>query len=128
MLKKPDAAYLTNPGRCYLQVGQDEVYELFQSGYSGAIYKEEEQIRQIAGMLNLNGRISLVGNANQRKIAAQKKRLWSLKILELMKEYQNKYQDFYLHSQKEILDELIKVFKIEGISFEKNERNENKIS
>lgn len=127
MLKKPDAAYLTNPGRCYLQVGQDEVYELFQSGYSGAIYKEEEQIRQIAGMLNLNGRISLVGNANQRKIAAQKKHLWSLKILGLMKEYQNKYQDFYLHSQKEILDELIKVFKTEGISFEKNERNENKI-
>ena len=31
MLGKPDAAYITQVGRCYLQVGNDEVYELFQS-------------------------------------------------------------------------------------------------
>ena len=40
MIHKPDAAYLTEAGRCYLQVGNDEVFELFQTGYSGAIYDE----------------------------------------------------------------------------------------
>ena len=38
MLGHPDAAYITQAGRGYLQVGSDEVYELFQSGYSGAVY------------------------------------------------------------------------------------------
>lgn len=127
MLKKPDAAYLTHPGRCYLQVGQDEVYELFQSGYSGAAYQEEEQSKQIASMLNLNGRVSLVGNANQRRMAREKKRTWALKILELMGTYQKEHEDFSLHSQKEIIEDLREVLQREGMAFEKNERNENKL-
>lgn len=127
MLKKPDAAYLTHPGRCYLQVGQDEVYELFQSGYSGAAYQEEEQSKQIASMLNLNGRVSLVGNANQRRMACEKKRTWALKILELMGTYQREHEDFSLHSQKEIIEDLREVLQREGMAFEKNERNENKL-
>lgn len=35
---KPDAAMIKNPGRLYLQVGYDEIYECVQSGYSGANY------------------------------------------------------------------------------------------
>lgn len=38
MIHKPDAAYLSEAGRCFLQVGNDEVFTLFQTGYSGAIY------------------------------------------------------------------------------------------
>jgi len=38
MIKKPDAAFIKLPGRCYVQVGYDEVYEYIQSGYSGAAY------------------------------------------------------------------------------------------
>lgn len=38
MLHHPDAAYITQTGRGYLQVGSDEVYDLFQSGWSGAYY------------------------------------------------------------------------------------------
>ena len=38
LLKTPDAAHITNPGRGYLKVGQNEVYELFQSGYAGLPY------------------------------------------------------------------------------------------
>ena len=38
MLGRPDAAYINQAGRCYLQVGSDELYELFQSGYTGAPY------------------------------------------------------------------------------------------
>lgn len=44
MLKTTDAAYITNPGRGYLKVGNNELYELFQSGYSGAEFKELHEI------------------------------------------------------------------------------------
>jgi len=42
VLKKPDAAYIKLPGRAYLQVGNDEIYEMFQSAYSGADYLPEK--------------------------------------------------------------------------------------
>lgn len=38
MINRPDAAMIKNPGRLYLQVGYDEIYECVQSGYSGADY------------------------------------------------------------------------------------------
>lgn len=38
MISRPDSAMIKNPGRLYLQVGYDEVYECIQSGYSGADY------------------------------------------------------------------------------------------
>lgn len=41
MLHTPDAANITQPGRSYLQVGNNEIYELFQSAWSGAVYSEE---------------------------------------------------------------------------------------
>lgn len=76
MLHKPDAAYITQAGRCYLQVGNDEVYELFQSGFSGAAYDEEEgSVRtEIARMYSLTGKAALIGNRskNKRKKSAQK--------------------------------------------------------
>lgn len=42
VLKTPDAAGITRPGRAYLQVGNNEVYELFQSALSGTAYREFE--------------------------------------------------------------------------------------
>lgn len=44
MLKRPDAAYITQTGRAYLQIGNDEIFEMFQSGYSGAEYEPKEEI------------------------------------------------------------------------------------
>lgn len=41
ILKTADAASITQPGRAYLQVGNNEVYELFQSAWSGAAYHDE---------------------------------------------------------------------------------------
>ncbi len=41
LLRTPDAAYIIQPGRGYLKVGTNELYELFQSGYSGAPYQKE---------------------------------------------------------------------------------------
>lgn len=64
MLHKPDAAYITQAGRCYLQVGNDEVYELFQSGYSGAVYDKnsENERTDIARLISLNGKIEMTGS------------------------------------------------------------------
>ncbi len=38
MINRPDAAMIKQPGRCFVQVGYDEVFECLQSGYSGADY------------------------------------------------------------------------------------------
>ena len=64
MLHKPDAAYITQAGRCYLQVGNDEVFELFQSGFSGAVYSEDntDSKTDIAKLITLNGRTDMTGN------------------------------------------------------------------
>ncbi|HEM6099534.1 TPA: type VII secretion protein EssC [Streptococcus suis] len=41
VIKTPDAAEITQTGRAYLQVGNNEIYELFQSAWSGADYNPE---------------------------------------------------------------------------------------
>lgn len=40
MLHRPQAAALTKAGQCYMQVGNDEVCELFQAGYAGGGYED----------------------------------------------------------------------------------------
>lgn len=35
VIKRSDASYITLPGRGYMQIGNDELFELFQSGYGG---------------------------------------------------------------------------------------------
>lgn len=63
MLHKPDAAYLTQAGRCYLQVGNDEVYELFQSGWSGAPYDEKggNGGKECVRLISRTGRVEMTG-------------------------------------------------------------------
>ena len=43
LLHSGDAANITNPGRAYLQVGNNEIFELFQSAYSGGAYSIEKE-------------------------------------------------------------------------------------
>jgi S-DNA-T family DNA segregation ATPase FtsK/SpoIIIE len=42
VLKSPLAAEIKEPGRAYLQVGNNEIFELFQSAYSGASEKMDD--------------------------------------------------------------------------------------
>lgn len=64
MLHKPDAAFITQAGRCYMQVGNDEIYELFQSGWSGAVYDDTDQNMSpnLAMMLTSTGKTAIVGS------------------------------------------------------------------
>lgn len=63
MLSRPDAAKLTRPGRAYVRVGDDELYELFQSYWSGAPYTGKPQTDTGPGVcvVDLLGRRLLKG-------------------------------------------------------------------
>ncbi len=64
MIKRPDAAYITNPGAGYFQVGNDEIFSFFQSGWSGAKYEPEIKFTNSkeneVNMLNLWGKSIVV--------------------------------------------------------------------
>lgn len=68
MLHKPDAAFLTQAGRCYLQIGNDEIYELFQSGWSGAAYDEDSLQGQehAAELITRTGKTAVVGGKRKK--------------------------------------------------------------
>lgn len=46
MIRIPDAAHITNPGRGFLQVGSNEVFESVQFAWSGAPYRPDQSITQ----------------------------------------------------------------------------------
>ena len=87
MLHKPDAAYITQAGRCFLQVGNDEVFELFQSGYSGAAYEEDDESAgtEIALIYTGNGKVDMAGN--YARVSKKEKVLydWMQTILTVLK-------------------------------------------
>lgn len=60
VLKNPLAAEIREPGRAYLQIGNNEVLELFQSAYSGAPVKEERQQGYVLSTVSLSGKKTLV--------------------------------------------------------------------
>ncbi|MCM1172158.1 MAG: type VII secretion protein EssC [Clostridium sp.] len=59
MLKRPEAAYITGVGRAYIQIGNDEIFEMFQSGYAGAPYMPREKLElpqhNIVSMISIDG-------------------------------------------------------------------------
>ena len=61
LIGRPDATLITNPGRFYLQVGNDEVFEYGQSPWSGATYEPTEHPKQnvcdYVEVINEQGRV-----------------------------------------------------------------------
>ena len=72
ILKHPDAARITRPGRAYIRVGEDEIYELFQSYWSGAPYQEGDA--PIDSGENLVRVINTTGERIQVKHAKKEKK------------------------------------------------------
>ncbi len=82
MLHKPDAAYLTQAGRGYLQVGNDEIYELFQSGWSGAVYDGGEQVaRSSVSLLDLQGRKAVSASRSKSERVRRQVRDWIARVI-----------------------------------------------
>lgn len=88
MLHKPDAAYITQAGRCYLQVGNDEVYELFQSGWSGAPYDENAECgkSEIAKLITINGKTEMTGGHARALRKEQLLHEWISKLIRCLEE------------------------------------------
>lgn len=68
MLKRPDAAYVTQPGRCFIRVGEDEYFDEFQSYWSGAKYTGNSKEKVVENKIKI---IETNGN----KFAVKKKKL-----------------------------------------------------
>lgn len=86
MLHKPDAAYITQAGRCYMQVGNDEVFELFQSGWSGATYRENSTAikSELTKMFTLTGKAALVGSRTVMRERMLQRTNWLISIAEAL--------------------------------------------
>lgn len=81
MLKRPEAAELSETGRFYLQVGYNEMFELGQSAWSGAPYyptdRMEKKLEESVSVIDKNGRIlkKVKLDANAGKIKNPKKQM-----------------------------------------------------
>ena len=60
MLRKPDAAYLKESGRFYLQIGYDEYYTLGQAAFSGTEYVPSDRATS-----NLDSNVSFVNTLGE---------------------------------------------------------------
>ncbi len=71
MLKKPDAAYITGTGRGFFQVGSDEIFEEFQSGWSGAAYEPDvpfsDEKNARVELINLTGKNGVPKKKDKKK-------------------------------------------------------------
>ncbi len=71
VLEHPDAAKITNPGRAYVRVGTDEVYEQIQSFYSGGKYTP--QLRREKRMPELNvSTVDITGKRHDITVGQQR--------------------------------------------------------
>ena len=63
IIHTPDAATITQVGRAYLQVGNNEIYELFQSAYSSADYEPDDDSAN-----QVDNRIWLINHLGQAEL------------------------------------------------------------
>lgn len=122
MLHKADAAYLTGAGRGYLQVGNDELYELFQSGWSGAAYEEptDEGNPDAACMLTTTGKTAVVGNYAKSRRIRQEKENWITELLKLYEPVQKENLEAEPETRLAAWHSLIEAH---GLPFPVNEHN-----
>lgn len=135
MLHKADAAYITQAGRCYMQVGNDELYELFQSAWSGAVYDENGIVQSdIARIISNNGRTALSGSHAQVKHKEKLRNLWILQLITCTNAALQKIgiADIKVCREDKLLcEELVEAFFLEaaarGIEYPRSEYNERRM-
>lgn len=125
MLHKPDAAYLTQAGRCYLQVGNDEIYELFQSGWSGAVYDEDagSSGSSIAVQMENSGKTTLTGGSAKAKRQVQRKQKWIAELVKCAKAARKAAS-----GQDQMLTELFRQMKAQGLDYPDSTYNRRQLT
>ena len=121
MIKKPDAAFLKETGRFYLQVGYDEYFALGQSAWCGAkYYPSDKIIKQVDNSINFideNGNfIKSVYPENNTVLTPQGEQLAATleNIIAAAKEVNTKAQRLWLDSLPSIIliDNLINKYNL----------------
>ncbi|MCR4640691.1 MAG: type VII secretion protein EssC [Lachnospiraceae bacterium] len=134
MLHKPDAAYITQAGRGYMQVGNDELYELFQSGYSGAVYDENGGVQaDIARMLGDNGKAALVGSHAQLQRKEKIRNAWISRLIDVAdnaaRRIECNIEDCLEDKSLEnnLIKEFFKEIERQGIEYQDNDHNQHAV-
>ena len=82
MIRRPDAAMIKLPGRSYLQVGYDEIFAYFQSGFSGAPYlPADEYVDENDKLVALTDSCGYLQRSAALKMAVQDKENTQLKAV-----------------------------------------------
>ena len=110
MLKKPDAAYIKEAGRFYLQVGYDEYYALGQSAWCGANYypsdKVIKQVNKSVDFINNYGEnIKSIQASSNTRIEAQGDQLTSVlkSIIDASNEVGKRSRKLWLENIPEVI-------------------------
>lgn len=133
MLHKPDAAYITHAGRCYLQVGNDEIFELFQSAWSGAIYDENnaENSANIAIMITNTGKTAIVGSRAKILRKEAEKRKWLCDIANIIKELTQKEEKTISTMEYQekgmLIQKIFAIMEAKKMGYAYNKSNETKL-
>ena len=79
MMERPEASTLTDTGRFYLQVGNNEVFELGQSAWAGAGYqpapRPKKELDDAIRVIDTNGRTLVEVNTDRRGGKDERKQL-----------------------------------------------------
>ncbi|MDE7261691.1 MAG: cell division protein FtsK, partial [Oscillospiraceae bacterium] len=124
MLHKPDAAYITQAGRGYLQVGSDEIYEQFQSGWSGADYDEDatRNSGDLASMRTNTGRSAIVGNYAKKQQKEAQRRAWISALVRMVRTASQEE-----HSPESLLDALYALLEADSWNYTRSKSNDSRL-
>jgi S-DNA-T family DNA segregation ATPase FtsK/SpoIIIE len=90
MLNRPDAANITQVGRGYLRVGNDELFEIFQSAWSGAPNTgSSNQNVEVARLYKVNGKTVIVGDHRKKVLQEEAALKWCHELLVLINDLMN---------------------------------------
>lgn len=93
VLKSPLAANIKEIGRCYLQVGNNEIFELFQSVYSGEQILEngtEDEAEYAVAEVSLTGKRSIIYGNHKRTVKKSETDTQLEAMVSYMKDYVEK--------------------------------------
>ena len=124
MLHNMDACQIAQTGRGYLQVGNNEVYDLFQAGWSGAPYREECR-KAVAQMINLDGTPCSVKNTFVKETFEHEKEITQLQaITKYIAHFAKEHN--YRAGKQLWMDPLPRYLYLEDIIEEKEEKKEKR--
>ena len=126
MLKRPEAAYIKQTGRFYLQVGMNELFELGQSAWCGAKYfpsdKVIKQVDKSVDFINDSGEfIKSIQAANSKGAAAGEQIAAVMnEVIKLASQTGNKAKRLWLENIPPIIlvDDIAKKYNVQAQEYE----------